>query len=199
MDTKIPEQHEGGFSNTVSENKFETTQAAEQHFETVKKRFLDINHWKDTASFSANFSLFDASGAAVNRDPQIGDYMKIDIPGPENKTSEGDDWVKIEALDVEKSPGYESISMRARPAPSPLVSDGDTAHFYSNDATSNFAVKRRENLITAEVYGRNEKPNTEDLGVIEKIRNTVVALGGILFGSKFQWKSLTDGLVKDEE
>lgn len=45
MEIKIPEQKEGGFSDTVSEIRFETVTEAVLHFETVKKRFLNVNSW----------------------------------------------------------------------------------------------------------------------------------------------------------
>ena len=52
--------------------------------------------------------------------------------------------------------------------------------------------------ISAEVHGRNEEPNTENLSLLEKARNFLVAVGGMVAGSKFQWKSLTEGLIKIE-
>lgn len=197
MENKIPQQQEGGHSDTVSDKQFSTAEDAKQFFETVKKRFLDVNHWELFAGEEkAEFSLFDANGYAKTSEPQEHDYFRINIPGPNNKTGEKFDWVRIEKIEHKENSDEESVMIRVRPCACPHNSEEATAHFFDEDATSTFIVKREGNKIYAEVHGRNEKPNTENLGIVEKIRNTLVAIGGILGGSKFQWKSLTEGLLK---
>lgn len=200
MESKIPPQKTGGYNDTVSDIFFETEQEAKKHYQTVKARFLDINNWEKWAGDNkAAFTLYDKNGLEISRLPTIGDYFRINIPGPNNPTGEGDDWVQIEDLQVLDTENEESVSMRVRPASAPITEGDETAHFYAEHATSNFVVKRIGIKILAEVHGRNEKPNTEDLGLVEKIRNTVVAIGGILVAGKYQWKALTQGLVKLEE
>ena len=76
----------------------------------------------------------------------------------------------------------------------------DVAHFYSDEATSNFIVRRDGTKVTAGVYGRNEKPNVKKSDtVIDKIRNAVVGTGGVSGFSKLQWKALVSGLLETEE
>jgi len=83
-----------------------------------------------------------------------------------------------------------------RPATNPKNERKDIAHFFSEASTSSFIVKRDGNKITAAVYGRNEKPNTNTEKVTDKIRNAAIAAGAISGLSKLQWKSLVNGLVK---
>ena len=59
-------------------------------------------------------------------------------------------------------------------------------------------VKREHTTVTAGVYGRNEKPNTKAETITDKARNTAVATGAITGFAKLQWKSLVNGLVKEE-
>ena len=70
------------------------------------------------------------------------------------------------------------------------------AHFYTDEATSNFIVKREGTKVTAGVYGRNEKPNVKTETIIDKVRNAVVGTGAVTAFSKIQWKALVNGLLE---
>ena len=197
MGENIPQQYTGAKSDTVSEITLNTETEAVAHFETVKKRFLDVNSWEFFAGEEkASFTLRDELGNLLLEKPKVGNYFKIQIPGLHNPTGDGFDWVRIEEMKEEKDERGESIYIRVRPASDPTKPDHKTAHFFDETATSNFLIKREGSKITAEVHGRNEEPNTEDLSVREKVRNFLVAVGGMIAGSKFQWKSLTEGLIK---
>lgn len=197
MEENIPQQYTGAKSDTVSEIKLNTETEAVAHFETVKKRFLDVNSWEFFAGEEkASFTLRDELGTLLLEKPKVGNYFKIQIPGLHNPTGEGFDWVKIEEIKEEKTENSESIYIRVRPTSDPTKPEDKTAHFFDEKATSNFLIKREGNKISAEVHGRNEEPNTDDLSALEKVRNFLVAVGGMIAGSKFQWKSLTEGLIK---
>lgn len=197
-DINIPEQHEGAHSDTVSEITLPTDELAAEFFEGLKQRFLNINCWESYAGREkANFQLYDSTGKPVDRQPQVDDYFRIGIPGPNNEAGEGYDWVQVEEIREVNEKHKQSVYMRVRPTAAPVGESNETAHFFAEQATSNFLITRNGAKITAEVHGRNEKPNIEDVGLLDKIRNTVVAIGGILIGSKFQWKALTDGLLED--
>lgn len=200
MEEKIPPQKTGAKSDTISEIEMDSEQSAISHFDLVKRRFLDVNCWELFAGTEkAEFSLRNAKGELSLDPPKIGDYFRIKIPGLHNPTGDGYDWVQVENYESEDSEHSECLYIRVRPTSDPTKPDETTAHFFDPKATSNFLIKREGNKISAEVHGRNEVPNTEDLSVLEKIRNSLVAVGGIIAGSKFQWKSLTEGLIKYEE
>ena len=200
MEEKIPPQKTGAKSDTISEIEMDSEQSAISHFDLVKRRFLDVNCWELFAGTEkAEFSLRNAKGELSLDPPKMGDYFRIKIPGLHNPTGDGYDWVQVENYESEDAEHSECLYIRVRPTSDPTKPDETTAHFFDPKATSNFLIKREGNKISAEVHGRNEVPNTEDLSVIEKIRNSLVAVGGMIAGSKFQWKSLTEGLIKYEE
>ena len=200
MQEKIPPQQIGAKSDTVSEIELESEQAARDHFQTVKKRFLDVNSWELFAGEEkAEFSLRDGNGDLLLTPPKIGDYFSIKVPGLHNPTGDGFDWVQVEHCEEEQGADSESVYIRVRPTSNPTKPEEVIAHFFDPKATSNFLIRREKNMVFAEVHGRNEVPNTENLSVLEKIRNGLVAVGGIIAGSKFQWKSLTEGLIKYEK
>lgn len=200
MHEKIPPQKTGAKSDTISEIELHTLQEAKDHFDKVKRRFLDVNCWELFAGTEkAEFSLRDDKGKLSLDHPKVGDYFRIKVPGLHNPTGDGYDWVQVEKFEKEESESSECLYIRVRPTSDPTKPEDTTAHFFDSKATSNFLIKREGKKISAEVHGRNEIPNTENLNVIEKIRNSLVAVGGMIAGSKFQWKSLTEGLIKHEE
>ena len=197
MKSDIPKQKEGAFSDTVSSIKFENETQAIEHFTAVRKRFLDVNSWELFAGEEkASFSLTDANGNLLIDHPAVGNFIKIKIPGLHHPTGDGFDWVKVEEIKEEKNLNFESVYIRVRPSSDPTKPEEKVAHFFDEKATSNFLIRRVGEEIFAEVHGRNEEPNTENLNLLEKARNLLVAIGGMIAGSKFQWKSLTEGLIK---
>jgi hypothetical protein len=189
----IPEHDKGTQTNTESSIELSSEKEAKDFFKTVRERLLNVNKWHDYAgSASADFQLTDKNGNPVDRKPQKGDHFKIDIPAPGTITGEGNDWVQIEAVEEDE----DSIGIRVRPATNPTNEREDVAHFFDEEASSSFLVKREAKKITAGVYGRNEKPNTRTETLIDKLRNATIATGAISGFSKLQWKSLVNGLVK---
>ncbi|MCW4452395.1 hypothetical protein OK344_09255 [Kaistella sp. BT6-1-3] len=200
MHEKIPPQKTGAKSDTISEIELDSVALAKDHFDKVKRRFLDVNCWELFAGTEkAEFSLRDGKGKLSLDHPKVGDYFRIKVPGLHNPTGDGYDWVQVEKFEKEQDENSECLYIRVRPTSDPTKPEDTTAHFFDSKATSNFLIKREGKKIIAEVHGRNEIPNTENLNVIEKIRNSLVAVGGMIAGSKFQWKSLTEGLIKHEE
>lgn len=191
----VPEQNEGIATNTESSAELATEQEAIAFLSEVKKRLLHVNGWHGIAgNATADFQLTDAEGNDVDRTAKVGDHFRIGIPAPGSQTGEGQDWVRIEAIDEEA----DCLAIQVRPCTNPLNSQQDVAHFFSDSATSSFIVKRSGTLVTAGVYGRNEKPNTGAEKLVDKIRNTAVAIGAITGFSKLQWKSLVNALVARE-
>jgi len=189
----VPKNETGMQTNTESSLELNDETQAKEFYEVVKNRLLQVNEWHDLAGkASARFQLSDKNGTPVSRWAQAGDHIRIDIPGPGSATGDGDDWVQIEEIQEENN----CVSVRVRPATNPLNEKQDVAHFFSDEASSSFVVKRELSKVTAGVYGRNEKPNTHAEDFKDKIRNTVVAAGAIAGFSKIQWKSLVDGLTK---
>ena len=198
MENIVPEQVEGVKTNTESKVEFDDLIAAKDGFLEAKKRLQNVADWHRLAGdASANFELVDAYGNSITGIPNIGNHLKIKITGPKTKTGEGFDWVKIEAIENSTENEAEIFAMRVRPATNPENNSTDTAHFFTDDATSTFMIKRTNKTVTAAIYGRNEKPNVEADSLIDKARNAFVAFGAIIGLAKFQWKSLLNGIVDE--
>jgi hypothetical protein len=197
-----PKQVEGIKKDLEETTSFETIEDAEDMFVVAKKRLLHVNDWHSISeSLKSRFQLTDHHGAPVSRSVHHGDLISIEIPAPATDTGEGKDWVVVEALEYDDYPdeNREVIAMRLRPVPDPRTKDESVAHFFSDKSTSTFVIERDQKKITARYHGRNEKPNIETEGIVDKIRNAAVSLGALLGFSDVQWKGLLQGLIKEEE
>ena len=196
----MPEQDTGFSLKAEKSITLQTEKDAQSFFQTVLKRLLDVNNWHNLAGdISAEFQLTDEHGNPVKGEAHKGCHFRIDIPGPGSKAGHGYDWVKVEEVKEVREPHMESLGIRVRPAHSPLKNQGDTAHFYDEDATSNFTVTREDTKITAAIYDRNIKPNVEANTIGDKIRDAVVGTVGIAVFSKLQWSNLVDGLLSQND
>lgn len=193
----VPDQREGGYHDTESEKCFSTIEEAAGKYQVLRQRLLDFNAWHTYGgSASATFIHCDSNGVEIHRAPKIGDYVKIDIPGPGSLAGEGYDWVQITQIDEHPYEEDQRCFIQCVPSTNPTDPENtDIAHFYSSDATSNFIVRRKGNCITAEIHGRNEVSNIATNSLPDKARNTVVSLGGVAGIAKIQWKSLAEGLL----
>lgn len=193
----VPLQTKGGFHDTESSKPY---RAEEAHlkFNILKERFFSINKWKDySGGASADFKHFSSSGRPVDRVPDTGDLIRISIPGFGSKQGKRYDWVEIVNISHRKTDDAESYLMRCRPSPEPNRKKGPVAHFYRSSSTSNIMISKEGHLLKAAIYGRNEQPNF-DASFLDRIRNLLIGVGGILGFGKIQWKLLAEGLLNFE-
>lgn len=198
-----PPQIVGRTTGASASEKCATKSEAIALYNRARKRLLNINQWfKYTGEsvVSGKFIHTDPQGEPVNRAPKEGDYIQIELPGVGPEAGDGFDWVKIEKLteSQEDETGEEQFcAIRVRPAPNPKDSSGETAHFYTQLATSTFQVSRVGNEVIAEEIGRNEVPNNEDNEETkDTIRNTIYAETASRGAAWPQWKVLMSGLIK---
>ncbi|WP_221393239.1 hypothetical protein [Dyadobacter sp. NIV53] len=194
----IPGHSDGLVITSQSTAQLSDEESARILFEKAKTRLLLVNNWQELAGeFMAAFQITDENGTAISGPVQKGNYFKIDIPGPGTKAGEGYDWALVEEIEEYNSLNTESIGIRVRPAPNPITDNPDIAHFYSEESTSTFTVTREFTKVTAAVYDRNTKPNTDSGGMMDHVRNVLVGIAGMFSFSKIQWENFTNGLVKD--
>lgn len=193
----VPEHYKGAHFDTESERVLDDPLLTAQQFKFLKQRFFNINHWQEyCGKMSSEFKLCDKQGFYVDRMPKLGDFFRIDIPGPGNPQTKGYDWVEIVAMDGHCfGDELERYLISCRPSKPPGSRGNDIAHFYSREASSTFIIYRGSNYIKVGIYGRNEVPNFSRTGIIGKIRNAFIAIGGFMRATKIQWKSLTNGLL----
>jgi hypothetical protein len=193
----IPEQRSGTAIDAASSVELNNEKIAMVFYEIVKNRLQHVNSWSIIAEgMSASFQLVNREGNEVYRKAAEGDFVKIDIPGPGSKNGKGYDWVRIEAMEnSSNNERVESFGFRVRPSDNPLTNRGDTAHFYSHESTSTFIVARQGSIVSASVFDRNSKKNSDAELVTDRIRDGIVASAAIISFSHIQWKNLTNGLV----
>lgn len=194
----IPSQKEGSETGAEDKTVTDTLNDAKDLFNQAKKRLLDINSWdKFSGPASATFCLIDANGKEVSREPKVGDFIRIDLPGPGTSEGKGYDWVIIEAIDdkslSEKDEEY--FAIRCRPSPPPGSTKETIAHFYTDSASSTFILERKGNIVSAAEKGRNEIINNKNVNVADKVRNTVVASSAMNGMAYPQWKTLMKGIL----
>ncbi len=193
----LPGQYTGKAIEVQSSVEMSDHEEARNFYQTVKERLLDINQWHELAGvISAKFQLIDAGGSEVERPAQIGDYFKIDIPGPGSKDGEGFDWACVEALNEVTDGDDQSIGLRVRPCPNPLGDSQNVAHFYSEESTCNFIITREGKSIHARIIDRNVKPNDVASSLMDKLRDSAIGVGALIKFSELQWKNLVEGFMK---
>lgn len=195
----IPKQYTGKNLLTESSVSFKEEAAAASFFKVAKERLLNVNEWHSVAGFvSGRFHLVNEEGLDLNGYVEKDSFLKIDIPGPGSSEGDGYDWVRVEKLKEIDTVQVRSIGFRVRPCANPDGRKNDTAHFYTDEATSTFIVTQENNKVTAQIIDLNLKPNNEASSLTDKIRNVAVGIGAIGLFSKVQWKGLAEGIVKQE-
>lgn len=198
MEKLTPQQHTGKAIDATSSREFLDKARAKHFFKILQYRLGDVNSWHALAGNTmAKFNLVDSDGQEVHRQPMKGDHFKIDILGPGSKEGDGYDWVRIETIQTQSDTDSESYGFTVRPSSNPNKPTTETAHFYSHESTSTFLVSRDGTTVTAEIHDRNAKPNEDATRTVDNIRDTVLAVVGIITFSKIQWQSFTDGLISD--
>ena len=200
MKPATPKQVTGAKSDTTHSITTSTNEQAAHLFNKARKNLLNINTWEElTGKHSASFQLINKEGEPARRSPQAGDYFKINIPAPDNESGGGYDWVQVEAVEENlQNPEQSYTAIQVRPAAAPTGEKDACHHFFTNDATSTFSVERCKTTITAAVYGRNEKPNTDAKGFFNRVRNAVIGFFAMLGLNKPQWGSLVKGILEKD-
>ncbi|MBC7827392.1 MAG: hypothetical protein H7122_06580 [Chitinophagaceae bacterium] len=196
----IPAQYSGKEIEAGSDTELKDIEEAKTFYSEVKNRLLNVNNWHEVAGMiSAKFQLVDASGKEVTRSTEKGDYLKIDIPGPGSKAGDGYDWALVEELNELNNGDNQSVGFRVRPCENPLGDKRETAHFYSDESTSNFIVTREGKKVSAWIIDRNIKPNQDAESITDQIRDSTVGIGALGLFSKVQWQALADAFVKNKK
>jgi hypothetical protein len=196
----VPAQQTGSSSFTQSQIKCRNNSHAQACYRIAAERLLNVNRWHEYAGqATAAFQLFDETGNAINRPVQKNDYLRINIPGPNNPDADGGDWVQVQQTG-EKSAGEQQLTfITVRACANPLTSTTAPTHFFDQPATSTFVVYRKQLILMAAVFGRNEHSNLRSPNLFTQIRNWFVFIGAQLGLANLQWKALTHGLLHEKE
>jgi len=167
---------------------------AKNVFQRLIQKLFNIEQWNAESNFSS-FALFDENGfTKMEKITAVGDFIRITLPG-----SGKDDWVKI----VEIYDAADEIVLTVQPSPNPTDKEDNstTSHFFTNDSTNNFCLKKNGIKLNFYVIGLGEKSNSEDTsGIVETVRNFATAnIGHYLGIQKAQWQNFCDNFVEIEK
>lgn len=170
---------------------FDDEDSAAFEYSRSRERLFNVNGWSGIPGIAnATFELFTPQGEPLDRNHvQLGDFIKIDLPGPLPFY-----WVKV----IEVSDEKDGAQFTVQPTYDPTEKDDKTAtdHFFQDRARSIFRVERRGNEITAMEIGIDESANSkEGEAGGKRLTNTLVSAGGWAAIQKYQWKNLTDYVV----
>lgn len=197
-DPNIPCQIKGGSHDTVSMFCTDRLESAIEYYEKLEARFKSINEWHAFSDkVKAEFTMFDGKTNRPTNSLEIGNLIRIDVPGIGNLSGGGYDWTQITDIRTDgEERSLPFFSMTLRPCSAPGDMDETVAHFYSGDSTNTFVIRRIGTCIYAEVHGRNETENTSGVSVLDAVRNKVVAIGGMLGLGKMNWQAFTKALLE---
>ena len=200
MKNPIPAQYEGKQLDLNAGRDLNDEESSKQFYELVKKRLLRAFEWYDIAEIpAATFTLSDEHGAEILREMRVGDVIRIDIPGPGNPKGDGYDWVRVDKIDEDHEEHGNLFSITLRPTSNPTESDEEVAHFFTKLATSTLLARRTGRHVEVEYHGRNELINDQSESITDQLRNAVVGLAAKMGFSFSQWKSLIEGMIKDNK
>lgn len=199
---QLPQQQTGRQTDFTHEKKYDTLDLAHMGFQAAAGRMLSVNNWHEyTGTGSAKFTLCNNQGEEVEVMAEEGFFISIDLPGPGPHAGGGVEWVLVEKLASEGGAhtAEEYVLMTVRSAPDPRKAAAEIAHFYTDESTSTFIVRRDGMVVSAGAHGRNETPNNDDVDLHDKIRNTAIALMARVGLSGGQWQKLVNGLIDFKE
>ena len=188
-----PPRRTGNHHDTVSVHCTEGD--AGRAYARLRSQLLDIHGWEAmNDALHTSFALCDGAGIEIYREPVPGDFIRIDLRGPGSPSGEGYDWVVVtEVSEQQSEPEWTALTVR--PCRPPGTGSGPIAHFFTEEATNTFVVRRLGNCLYAEVHGRNERTNLPEDSLRDRLRNRAVALAGRVGFGKVQWQDWTDGMV----
>ncbi len=185
----IPANESGKKVDLVEEVEANSTEEATRIYNQARNRLLHPLYWKSiTGAVAAGFT-------PDTKHLSAGDYIQIDIPAPGLAAGDGHDWVQVQSIEEGRDPAAEESIAITVEVCATRSSEKGVAHFFAKGATSTFIITRNKNIVKASYHGRNEKPNLQNPGLGDKIRNAVVAIGAMAGVSELQWKALLKGLL----
>jgi len=189
METEILKQRAAINLNVESSIMALSREHASELFSHATHRLLNVSKWHTLpCSLLTSLKLTDHKGhEVVDRHVRENDYFVI------NKDNEGEEWVKVEKVYLQRDPSgpREVLTIRARPGLHPFDRRPDSVR-----PSNTFKVIRNGLNISASVYGQNEDDQTNrsdyNGGELERPDPTVGAIPGV---ARVHWRSLVNGIL----
>lgn len=161
---------------------FSDAEQSAQAFSVIKTKILDVNNWNDYSAISG-YKLFNEDGSE-HQDQliSIGLFLRISLAD-----SGKYDWVKF--INIRET--TDEFVITVKPAFDPTNEKEDRSaisHFFTDEATNNFALIKNSEKVALYVIGLAEKLNTgETENSLQTIRNVGVKVGSYLGFQEGEW------------
>jgi hypothetical protein len=193
-DELLNEAKQNGDESSVSsaDKDFETQETARQVFSALKTKILDINEWNEHALMSS-YEVFDENGNSLPHGKiSVGSFIRIKL-----KASGKYDWIRV--IEFYDQPDEFIITVKPTFDPTDAGNDKTTvSHFFTDEATNNFCLFRKAEIVAFYVIGLGEKQNTSETdGALETIRNVAVNIATFLGMQKSEWEKFCHHFLED--
>ncbi len=193
----IPSQSFGGFHDTVSMFCAVSLEDAQECYSVLVARLMAVNSWETYSNkVKAGFTLLGICTGESTTDLEIGNFIRIDIPGIGNPSGGGYDWTKIVEIQKGDDADYPFFLFTIKPCSAFGEPEQPIAHFYTEDASNTFIVRKVGTCIYAEVHGRNELENSTNGPLMDNLRNKAVAVGSKVGLGNLNWLGFTKALLR---
>lgn len=188
---KVIKGEEGVDSYHYHIQEYNNEEIAKEKFEIQKEKFLDVDYWTSLSEIENSFTHYDHEGNRIKRKAKVGDFIKVEFPGPIPKY-----WVSVETIEIES----DKVKIIIRPSYDPTIrplKKEVTSHFFDRATINILSFEREGKRLIAEVKAisaaiNNDPEEADGTSII----NTTVALGGWAGMQKRQWESFTKNLVE---
>ncbi len=187
---KQANEHENESSISSADNIFQNEADAARVFSDLKTKILHINEW-NIHSLMSSYALFDENGDELNK-INVGDFIRIAL-----KASGKYDWIRV--TDIDDVP--DEFIVTVKPTFDPTAENVDKSvisHFFTDEATNNFCVFKKDKKVAFYVIGLNEKSNTSETeNAFQTIRNAAVNVATYLGMQKGEWEKFCHHFLED--
>ena len=106
-------QVQGGKHDTVETKDID--KSAPVLFKKLSEFFFIINSWGELFWNATTFQVTDQEGQNKFEKIEVGDLVKIKIPGPKSKVGHGYDWVQIVEISEDMNSALASLMISVKP------------------------------------------------------------------------------------
>lgn len=189
---KQAKENEKESSISFAEKIFGKSEDAKNVFTVLKKMIVRIDQWS-VHSMLSDFALFDEGGKQLeNGRLAAGLFIRISLTG-----SGKYDWIRIENI----FEAEDEFIITVKPAFDPTDETRDektVSHFFTDESTNNFCIRKKGKSVAFYVIGLKEKMNaSETSGTLETVRNIAVNFGVYLGIQRSEWEKFSNHFLED--
>ena len=184
--------NEGESSVSSADKHFADEQSAARVFSELTTKIVNINEWNEHSLIST-YEVFKRDGEKLESGQiTVGVFIRISIKG-----SGKYDWIRV--IDIYDATDEFIITVKPTFDPTAeLVDESVISHFFTDEATNNFCIFKKDKTTAFYVIGLDEKMNTNETeNALQTVRNAAVNFATFLGMQKSEWGKFCHHFLKD--